>query len=314
MKQNAPLRPVLFIIILNLIIVVAEVIAGWAANSISLISDALHNLGDVLAVMVTFLALYLGAKKVSEKMTFGYHRAEMMAGFVNGLFLFVTMLYILYEAIDRLVNPAEVLPEYMMVVAGVALVANAVSAFLLNRMGGEFAHTHHHDHGEEDHQHDHHHADINIRSAYLHMLSDAFISLGVIAGGAAIYYLDINWIDPVLSILFSIYILSETVQIVKRSFFSLMDRNHDDLRLFQNAMESMNAVHSIHDLHLYRPSSKTLYVSAHIVFEKDLHLSVVEGILKELRLKLRELGATHVLLQPETLALAQEGLLCSDHA
>ena len=156
--KKTPLKTVLFIIVLNLTIVAAEMISGLLANSISLISDALHNLGDVLAVFVTFLALYLGTKKASTRMTFGYLRAEMMAGFVNGLFLFLTMLYILYEAIGRLFDPAEVLPEYMMVVAGIALVANAFSALLLHRVGGEFSHTHHH-HEDDTAIHHAHHGD-----------------------------------------------------------------------------------------------------------------------------------------------------------
>ncbi len=310
-------QKVALVIILNLAIVVLEVVYGVVSNSVSLIADAVHNLGDVLAVIVTFIALMLGAKKASERMTFGFVRAEMMAGFVNSLFLLVSMAYILYESVDRLLHPETVAPEYMIVVAAVALIANGISAAILHKIGGEFAHVHHHDHGQDHHDHTrhghHHHHDLNIRSAYLHMLSDALISLGVVIGGVMIYLFDINMIDSILSILFSLYILKETCAILRHTFLSLMDINHDELEPIEAVLTAPGSVHSVHDLHLHRPSSKEMYLSAHLVFDNDLTLGQIETVLLKLREELKVLGVTHSVLQPETTKMAQENILCAEH-
>lgn len=302
-------KKVLFVIVLNLAIVAMEIIYGLAANSISLIADAVHNLGDVLAVIVTFIAIVLGARAASESMTFGYLRAEMMAGFINSLFLVVSMGYLLYESFDRLLHPEAVQSEYMMIIASVALLANGLSALLLHRIGREFAH--HHDDHEGHHGHRH---DLNLRSAYLHMLSDALISLGVIIGGAAIYFFGIPAIDPLLSILFSLYILKEALGLLKQTFLSLMDINTDDLKEIESLMRSFESVHSIHDLHLYRPSSKTMYLTSHLVFDEELTLAQTEAILVKIRQALKKAGVTHSVLQPETECMAQENIFCSRHA
>ena len=107
------MRNVLLIIFLNLLIVVAEIFFGLIANSMALIADALHNLGDVIAVIITFIALYFGTKKSSLQMTYGYHRAEMMAAFLNSIFLMITMLYLVYETFSRLIDPPKVEGAYV---------------------------------------------------------------------------------------------------------------------------------------------------------------------------------------------------------
>lgn len=305
-------QKVALVIALNLAIVALEVVYGVVANSVSLIADAVHNLGDVLAVFVTFVALTLGAQKASESMTFGFVRAEMMAGFVNAFFLLLSMGYILYESVLKLIHPEAVKAEYMIGIAAVALAANGVSAVILHRIGGEYAHAHRHEHAPHGSR-DHHHHDFNIRSAYLHMLSDALISLGVVIGGVVISLFGIYTIDPILSILFSLFILKETVSILKHSFFSLMDINTDDLGPIEECILSFDNVHSIHDLHVHRPSSKEMYLTAHLVFDADLTLAEVETLLKEIRTKLRSMGITHSVLQPETMEMAQENILCSAH-
>ena len=250
-------------------------------------------------------------------MTFGFVRAEMMAGFINAFFLLLSMGYILYESVLKLIHPEAVEAEYMIGIAAIALAANGISAFILHKIGGEYAHAHHHEHaphGDIHHgPHDHYHHDLNIRSAYLHMLSDALISLGVVIGGVMIYLFGIYAIDPILSILFSLFILKETVSILQHSFFSLMDINTDDLGPIEKCILSFDNVHSIHDLHVHRPSSKQMYLTAHLVFDADLTLAEVETLLKDIRSKLRSMGITHSVLQPETMEMAQENILCSTH-
>ena len=170
----------------------------------ALIADAFHNLGDVLALFISLIAIIYGAKKASESMTFGYIKAEIMAAFINSLFLIITMIFILVESINRFVNPTEINAPIVIFASLIALLINAYSTILLkqNDIG------HHHENDEKEHHNEH--ADMNIKSAYLHMLGDAVISLSVAVGGAIIYFFGIVAIDSVLSVIFSIYIIKET--------------------------------------------------------------------------------------------------------
>ena len=234
------------VISLNISLVIAEIIAGIYSGSMALIADAFHNLGDVLALFISLIAIVYGAKKASESMTFGYIKAEIMAAFINSLFLIITMIFILIESVNRFLNPTEINAPIVIFVSLIALFINAYSTILLKQNNIE----HHHDHDEEEHHH-HEHEDMNIKSAYLHMLGDAVISLSVAVGGVIIYFFGIVAIDSVLSVLFSIYIIKETFPILKKSFYSLMDSNIDDLKQIKNLIiNSDSHILSIHDLHL----------------------------------------------------------------
>ena len=285
------MKRVLVIIFLNLFIVTAEIVFGLIANSMALIADALHNLGDVFAVIITFIALYFGKKSASLQMTFGYHRAEMMAAFLNGLFLMVTMLYLIYETMYRLIDPPVVDGSYVILVAFIALIANAFSALLLQKEG----HEHHHHHGSGE---DHHHGDLNIHSAFLHMLSDALISFAVVAGGVIIFFYDTYIVDPILTLLFSVYILYATWPLVRKSFWSLMDSHSKDLEQIIEAVKGIDGVTGLSDIHLTVPSSKMSYFSAQLHLEKSMPMEKVEASLKEVKkLLLEEFGINHTVLE-----------------
>ncbi len=289
----------LWIIIFNILIIVSEVLFGLVSNSFALIADALHNTGDVLAIVITYIALKLGAKETTFKFTFGYLKAEMMAAFVNTLFLFVTMLYMIYEAINRFYNPEIIEPIYMIVVGLIAVVANGVSAYLLSNMG--LAHEHHeHDH---EHDHHHHHDDANIHSAYLHMLSDALISVGVVVAGIFIYFFKIYQVDSVLTIIFSLYILKHSYPLLKKSFFSLMDVN--TVKTTEEVLRAIilndARVVEYHDLHIHKPNSKYSFISFHIVLnDETLALCECEALTDKMRVELENLGFNHILIQVDT--------------
>ncbi|MDR2906298.1 MAG: cation diffusion facilitator family transporter [Helicobacteraceae bacterium] len=302
MKKNS----VLFVVILNSLIVAFELFFGVISGSMALITDAAHNLGDVAAVIVTFIAIIYGAKAASEKFTFGFVRSEMMAAFVNALFLCVTMIYISYEAIGRVFNPIAIEAKYVIVVAFIALIANGISAFILKKAG--VAHSHRHA-GDCDHVHE----DLNVKSAYLHMLSDALISLGVIVGGIAILLFEIVWLDSVLALAFSAWIFFESYKVLKASFFSLMDYNKESLKTYEDALKKFEIVKSVHDIHLFAPSSAEKHFSAHIVLAGNPTLSDVEKLLEEIRRDIARLGVTHSLIQSETAKYAQDDILCAAH-
>jgi len=296
---------IIWVIIFNLIIIISEVLFGLISNSFALIADALHNTGDVIAIIITFIALKLGTRETTFRYTFGFLKAEMMAAYTNTLFLFVTMLYMIYESIHRLFRPEVIDPRYMIVVGLIAVVANGLSAYILHILegadsssDGHFHHAHHHYHHDQ-----HHYGDANIRSAYLHMLADALISVGVVVAGIFIYYFHIYFIDSLLTIIFSLYILQHSYPLLKRSFLSLMDVNIVDVPI--ETLEDIILYHDdileYHDLHIYKPSSKDNFISFHIVLiNDDLCLRTCKEMTDRIKEELKELGFNHIIIQVDT--------------
>lgn len=296
------------VIALNISLVIAEIIAGVYSGSMALIADAFHNLGDVLALFISLIAIIYGAKKASESMTFGYIKAEIMAAFINSLFLIITMIFILVESINRFLNPTEINAPIVIFASLIALFINAYSTILLKQNNIE------HNHEHDENEHNHKHEDMNIKSAYLHMLGDAVISLSVAVGGVIIYFFGVVAIDSVLSVLFSIYIIKETFPLLKKSFYSLMDSNIDDLKQIEALIiNSDSHILSIHDLHLYRPNSSECYGSVHIVLNENLTLIEIEEILENIRLKLKGKGINHFIIQPESAKYHNKNIGCSTH-
>ncbi len=299
---------ILLVILLNSAIVSAEVYFGTLANSMALITDALHNFGDVLSIIIAFIAILFSEKKASRKMTYGYIRSEMMAGFINSLFLVLAMSYVLFESIMRLLHPSDVNGVYMIAVAGIALLANGLSAYLLKDFREE-AENVCREEGEKDLDHE----NLNIKAVYLHLLSDAVVSLGVVIGGLAIYFLRLYIFDSIFSILFSIFILTESVKLFRTTFLSLMDAASKNLDKIEDKILSHKEIKSIHDIHISRPSSKEMFFSAHIVFETGIDLDEIESLFEIIREELKELGITHTILQPETGKYHNSDSLCQSH-
>ncbi|WP_457643436.1 cation diffusion facilitator family transporter [Persephonella sp.] len=278
-------------ILLNSVIVVLQIVFGLYAHSMALITDAVHNFQDVVSLIIAYVAVLFMSKKPTESRTFGYLRSEVMAGFVNSAFLMGAVFLIVISSIERLFNPVEVDSIYVIVMGGIAFVINAFSAWLLG--------FHHH--------HDHDHEDLNIRAAYLHLLSDAGISLGVVAGGVMIYLYGIHWVDPLISILFSGYIFRETLPVLKKSYFILMEfvPQGFDTEKIKNVILSFPEVKDVHDLHLWALSSKDIYLSAHLVFESNVTVKEFNTVLEKIKKTLEKEGINHITLQPET-----EGYTC----
>lgn len=300
---------ILWIIIVNIVIIVSEISFGLISNSFALIADALHNTGDVLAVIVTYLALKLGSRSATFKQTFGYIRAEMMAAFVNTLFLYITMLYMIYEAIHRFFTPEVIDPLYMIIVGSIAVVANGISAYILNTLGVDSCG---HNHEHEEHHYDS--KDANIHSAYLHMLSDALISVAVVIAGVFIYYFKIYYIDSILTVFFSFYILMHSFPLLKKSFLSLMDMNITTLNKDKLDKIILNDTHvnQYHDLHIHKPSSKHTFISYHLVLnDTTLTLDKIESIVQSQKTELKKLGVNHSVIQVDSEQWIKEQTHCS---
>ena len=306
-------KKILWIIVFNLVIIISEVVFGLISNSFALIADALHNTGDVIAIVITYVALRLGSRTSTFKYTFGFLRAEMMAAFVNTLFLYVTMLVMIYVSIQRFFNPEIIEPLYMITVGSVAVIANGISAYLLNNMGVSSCSSHSHEHNHS-HSHSHDNEDANIKSAYLHMLSDALISFGVIVAGIFIYFFKIYYIDSILTIVFSVYILFHSYGLLKKSFLSLMDINITSIKEkeLDDIILKDKRVIEYNDLHISKPSSKYNFISFHLVVNDEIgHISEIEELKNKIIHELEHYSFNHILIVVDNKDKIKNNKLCT---
>jgi len=240
--------------------VVVEFIAGIQAHSLALLSDAGHNFTDALALLLAWFGFYLQSKPANETKTFGYQRAGVLTAFVNALTLVALAVWIFYEGYQRLLRPQPVHETVMMVVAGGGLVLNG------GIMWGLRIARHH---------------DINIRSAFVHMLGDLLGSIGIVIGAAAIRYTGWQQIDPLLSILIGALIVWTAWDIIQESLNILLEGlpRGLDLPSVSSAMCEVEGVLDVHDLHIWNLGSNTRALSCHVLIQ-DLPPSASECTLK----------------------------------
>ncbi len=276
--------------LLNFSITVAEIIGGVISGSLSLISDAMHNFSDGIAVIISYIAIRLNKKPKDYKFTFGYKRAEILAAVFNASVLIGISLYLFFEAYERFVNPEPIKGGIMIIVASVGLLANVAGTLLLKSGAKE---------------------NMNIRSAYLHLFSDAVSSVGVIIGGVFIYYYDIYWIDPVITVLISLYIIKESLEIVKEAIQILMMAAPSEIQIkkIEEALKQVKGIEGIHHVHFWRVNEKEIHFEAHVKVE-DMPVSKTESILREVEKLLREkFDIGHVTLQFECCLCESEDLV-----
>jgi len=244
------------------VFVVVEFIAGIQAHSLALLSDAGHNFTDALALLLAWFGFYLQAKPANEVKTFGYHRAGVLTAFINALTLVVLAGWIFYESYQRLLRPLAVHETTMIAVAAAGLVLNG------GIMWGLRVARHH---------------DINIRSAFVHMLGDLVGSIGIIIGAVVIRYTGWQQIDPLLSILIGVLIIWTAWDIIKESLNILLEGLPRGLELqsVDAAMRGVEGVLDVHDLHIWSLGSNTHALSCHVLIE-DLPPSTSERTLRRI--------------------------------
>ena len=233
---------------LNVVVVVLQVIAGLAANSLGLLADAGHNLVDVGGVVLALIAVAWAARPPTEARSFGYHRATILAALANAASIIVTSLIIAYEAIRRLAEPESIEGGVVLVVALVAVAVNALSAWVLYD-------------GSDD---------LNMRAALLHMAADAGVSLGVALAGLVILVTGgFEWLDPAVSLVISAIIAVQAWKLVRRSIDVLLESTPAglDLDALSAAISEVEGVEDVHDLHVWSLSSDVRALSAHIVLD-----------------------------------------------
>lgn len=281
---------VAFTIILNLIIGIAEVIGGLISGSLSLISDALHNFSDAVAIIISYIAIRISKLSQTESFTFGFKRAEILAALINASALLVISFFLIWEAIERFYTPNPIGAKVMFIVALIGLVANIVGALLL-KPGSK--------------------SSLNLRSAYLHLFSDAVTSVAVLLGAICIHYWSIYYLDPVLTIAISIYIMIESFNILKHTLIILMMGKPKNISLpaIKEAMEKLPEISNIHQCHLWMLTEKLIHFEAHIDV-KDISKSDTDKILHAAEKILKEqFGITHTTLQLETAKCQKKGIL-----
>jgi cobalt-zinc-cadmium efflux system protein len=267
-------------ILLNFLITVIEIIGGIASGSLSLLSDAIHNFSDGIAIVVSYVAIRLSKRPRTLKYTFGLKRAEVLAAIINASVLMIISFFLIKEAIERFSIPTPITGHLMLAVAAVALLANIVGTMLLKRGADQ---------------------NINIRAAYVHLVSDAVSSLAVIIGAIFIIVFRITWIDPVLTILISIYILKETYEIVKQSVDVIMMSSpaEIDMNQLQQAAETIPGVRNIHHVHVWKLNDSDIHFEAHVDVD-DVPVSRTADIRREIERRLLEKhDITHTTLQFE---------------
>jgi cobalt-zinc-cadmium efflux system protein len=259
--------------------VVLTLVAGLRAHSLALVSEAGHNASDALAIVLSFVAVWFQTRPATDKKTFGYQRAGVLAAFLNALTLIVIAGWIALEAIHRLSIPAHVQPRIMMIVAAAGVLMNGTVATLLWRFSG----------------------DVNIRSVFLHMLGDTLSTAAVIAGGAAILFTGLTWIDPVLSILIAGMILFSSLSIIRETLNILLEGTPRNLRLSEvrSAMASITGVIDVHDLHVWSLGSNSHALASHVTIA-EMPMSECGEILTGINCALRDrFHITHTTIQFE---------------
>jgi cobalt-zinc-cadmium efflux system protein len=266
--------------VLTLLYVGATLYFGLRAHSLALISEAGHNVSDLLAIALSFVAVYFQGRPATDQKTFGYQRAGVLAAFVNAVTLVVLSVWIAIEAIHRIAAPVQVQPRLMMYVAAAGVLMNGTVATLLWRFS----------------------RDVNIRSVFLHMLGDTLSTAAVIAGAAAILFSGLTRIDPMLSILIAGMILWSSVGIIRETLNILLEGTPRNLKLgeIRNAMAAVEGVLDVHDLHVWSLGSQSHALASHITIA-EMPMSECSSILEGINCALRErFHITHTTIQFET--------------
>lgn len=280
-EASRPEKSLLFSTLLNLVVSIAEVIGGLVSNSLALISDALHNLGDTSALFIAWLANRVSRKKQNTRKTFGYKRIEILAALFNAIVLVVIIVYLFIEAFQRLSSPEPIKGLVMFIVAVIGLIANLTSVILLRKFKRD---------------------NINIRAAYLHLLGDTISSVIVIITAALIYFYNIYWIDPLVTFLLGIYLLRETFLILKEALDILMQFTPSglDLNDVKLSLEAIPGIENIHHVHAWNLNDKEIHFECHVDLSNDIRISETETI-KNLVQKtlLNKYNVNHVTIQYE---------------
>ncbi|MEO5510105.1 MAG: cation diffusion facilitator family transporter [Longimicrobiales bacterium] len=266
------------VLVITAAFMVVELVGGLLSNSLALVADAGHMLSDVAAIALSIFALWFSRRPATQQKSYGYHRFEILAAFVNGMTLVVIALLILWQAYTRLVSPQPVVGSLMLAIAMVGLCVNIAAAFLLHSSAGH---------------------SLNVRGAYLHVLSDMLGSVGAIAAGIIIITTGWTAADPIISAIVALLILASSWRLVRESVDILLEAvpSHIDLNVVRSAIGEIDGVEEVHDLHVWTLTSGYLAMSGHAVIADPMQY---KEVLQSIHDRMHErFGIDHVTVQIE---------------
>jgi cobalt-zinc-cadmium efflux system protein len=268
-------------IAINAVYVVIELSAGFYFNSLSLISDAGHNLCDVADLALALLAFRLAKLKANDKFTYGYRKSTILVSLINSVVLFIAIGGIIWESINRLQHPVEISGQPVAIVAGIGILINAISAMLFFR----------------DKE-----SDLNVKGAYLHLMADAAVSLGVVGSGVLISLFHVYWLDMAMSLIIVLVIFYSTWNLFKDSLSLTLDGvpKGIDLNKVVSEIKEVEGVIDVHHLHVWAISTSQNAMTAHIIVHQNTELEQLNQIKKNIKHELEHVNIQHATLEFET--------------
>lgn len=274
-------RNLLISIFLNVIITASQIIGGIVSGSLALLSDALHNFSDVISLVVSFIANKLAKKQASIHRTFGYKRAEILAAFINASTLIIVAILLIIEAVKRFQKPEAIASDLVIWLSLLGIIANGLSVLLLKKDSE---------------------TNMNMKSAYLHLLTDMMASIAVLIGGLLMKYYQVFWVDSVLTFAIALYLIWMGYDLLKNSTKVLMLFTPETIPV-KKIVEEINAFSSIknvHHVHIWQLNEEEIHLEAHIDFNNNITLSQFDAILQKIEaLVLKKYDINHVNIQPE---------------
>lgn len=274
-------RNLLLSIFLNILITVAQVIGGILSGSLALLSDALHNFSDVISLIISYIAEKLSKREASLNKTFGYKRAEILAAFINAATLIIVAILLIVEAIERFKNPQEIESNLVIWLSIIAILGNGFSVLLLKKESQ---------------------SNMNMRSAYLHLLTDMMASVAVLIGGLLMQFYQLFWVDSALTLAIALYLIYMGLGLLKASTKVLMLFTPDAIPIDEivKAINAFAEVKNVHHIHVWQLNENEIHFEAHVDFENNITLSEFDVILSKIEILLySKFEINHVNIQPE---------------
>lgn len=280
-SHNVSGKNLFITIILNIIITLSQIIGGIMSGSLALLSDALHNFSDVLALVLTYWTNKIAKKDKNNYKTFGYKRAEILATLFNSTTLIIIAIYLIIESINKFFNPQSIDSILVIGLGILSIILNAISVLLVK---------------------DDAHNNMNVKAAYLHLVTDVMTSVAVVIGGVLMYYYNIFWIDPVISLLIAFYLIKASYFLLIESVNILMQGapSNIDIKDIKKNVETFDEVLNIHHLHIWRLDDHDIHLEAHVDFKENLLLEEVNQITSKIEKYLKsKYHISHITLQAE---------------
>lgn len=274
-------RNLLISILLNILITTSQVIGGLVSGSLALLSDALHNFSDVLSLVVSYIANKLTKKEASVQRTFGYKRAEILAAFINASTLIIVAILLIIEAVKRFQNPEDIKSGLVIWLSLLGIIANGLSVLLLKKDAKN---------------------NINMRSAYLHLLTDMLASVAVLFGGLLMKFYQVFWVDSLLTFLIALYLIFVGYDLLKTStkMIMLFTPSHLNIEDVVKNVNKLPKVKLLHHVHIWNLSDNELHLEAHLDLNEDVSITEFDAILQDIETILHEqYDINHVTIQPE---------------